>query len=216
MNILTETQKKVIAFLAKEKVMQRFYLAGGTALSAYYFFHRLSDDLDFFTKEPFSHRDEIIPLVQKLKENIGAEEVKYEKVYDRYLYFFSFSNGEILKMEFSAYPFPSLSEKKECDDIFIDSIEDIAAGKLMAMLDRFDPKDFVDLYFLLQNFSLDTIRNLAEKKFGTKIDNIFLGAELIKVKNITALPIMKKNISVLDIQNFFFDITKKLKEEVLS
>ena len=32
-----------------------------------------------------------------------------------------------------------------------------------ALLDRFDPKDFVDLYFLLQDRSLDEIRLDAQK-----------------------------------------------------
>jgi predicted nucleotidyltransferase component of viral defense system len=36
----------------------------------------------------------------------------------------------------------------------VDSEYDIAANKLMALVDRFDPKDCVDLYFLLQKFLL--------------------------------------------------------------
>ena len=50
--VLTVTQKKAIAFVAKEVKLSRFYLTGGTALSAYYLRHRISEDLDFslFTK----------------------------------------------------------------------------------------------------------------------------------------------------------------------
>ena len=42
-------QEKVLKAL--EGKIDNFYLAGGTALSLFYFHHRQSDDLDFFTQE---------------------------------------------------------------------------------------------------------------------------------------------------------------------
>lgn len=215
MNILTDTQKKVLAFFSEKEIMQRCYLAGGTALSAYYYFHRLSDDLDFFTEEPFSQRDEILPLIHELKQEIEAKEMRYQRLYDRHLYFFSFDSEEELKMEFSFYPFPALSPRQKHNGILIDSLEDIAAGKLMAMLDRFDPKDFVDMYFLLQDFSLDEIRSFAEKKFDLQIDDVFLGSELLKAEKISALPVMNKPLSKEEMKDCFFEKVKALQKAII-
>ena len=47
-SILTKHQKAVLDNISREKYFtSRYYLAGGTALSEFYFKHRLSEDLDF-------------------------------------------------------------------------------------------------------------------------------------------------------------------------
>jgi len=67
--ILTKTQKKIINAVAKEPNLDRFYLSGGTALSACYLKHRFSDDLDFFI---FEDPDAIFlhSFAEKLKNRI--------------------------------------------------------------------------------------------------------------------------------------------------
>ncbi|MDO8676419.1 MAG: hypothetical protein Q7K16_02080 [Candidatus Azambacteria bacterium] len=45
--ILKPWQEKIIALVVGEQKMAGFYLTGGTALAAYYLYHRLSDDLVF-------------------------------------------------------------------------------------------------------------------------------------------------------------------------
>ena len=49
-----------------------------------------------------------------------------------------------LKSEFTIYPFLNLNRSERRRKI--DSLRDISANKLMALLDRFEPKDFVDLF----------------------------------------------------------------------
>jgi hypothetical protein len=49
--LLTPIQRSFIAGSAALPDQAQFYLAGGTALAEYYFGHRLSFDLDFFTAE---------------------------------------------------------------------------------------------------------------------------------------------------------------------
>lgn len=86
---------------------------------------------------------EILPMLASLQKEIGAINIQYEKLYDRNICIFSFVDEPLLKMEFSLYPFKSIAPKqKEKNGIDIDSLDDIAEGKLMAMLDRFDAKDF--------------------------------------------------------------------------
>lgn len=211
--ILTEAQKKVINAVANEPNLKDFYLCGGTALAACYLGHRFSDDLDFFVfDEP--DRAFLHGFAEKLKKIVSAEEFDYEKIYDRSQFDFKIG-GEELKVEFTRYPFKQLDKTADWQGIKIDSLKDIAANKLMAMLDRFDPKDFVDLYFLLQEFSLDEIRKNTEKKFDTKIGDMLLGGELAKARRIEALPRMIEKIEIKDLKEFFEEEAKKLKDKVL-
>jgi predicted nucleotidyltransferase component of viral defense system len=50
--ILSQEQKKTLELFSKEDyLVKNFYLTGGTALSAFYLFHRISEDLDFFSEK---------------------------------------------------------------------------------------------------------------------------------------------------------------------
>lgn len=210
--ILTSFQREIIDYVAKEPHLENFYLSGGTALAAFYFQHRLSDDLDFFTFTPpdtvFLHS-----FINKIKEEAKLNDVNFEKLYDRNIFFF-LRDSEQLKIEFSLYPFKQLENPIKKEGIWIDSLKDIAANKLMAMLDRFDPKDFVDLFFLFKEFDLEHVRKNTEKKFGLKIDPIFLGGEFMKSRRIEALPKMARHLELVELKDFFQDIAKKLSSQI--
>ena len=216
-NLLNEFQIKAIKLIASEPKFKNFYLSGGTALTQYYFHHRISDDLDFFTIDENIDLVFIHSFVEKLKNILKAKEVIFSRLYDRNQFFFNFNNGETkneLKIEFTKYPFTQLEIMQIFDNINVDSLRDVSANKLMAMLDRFDPKDFVDLFFILQKFKLDEICFDVEKKFGTKIDSIFLGSELLKARRITVLPKMVKVLQLNDLKNFFEELALKLAPNV--
>lgn len=211
--ILTKTQEKVIKLIAGEPKLADFYLTGGTALAGFYLKHRLSDDLDFFTSKPpdsiFLHS-----FADKIRQALNAKSARFEKIYDRNQFFFDFGKTE-LKLEFTVYPFAQLEKPKTIGGIKIDSLRDIAANKLMAMLDRFDPKDFADLFFLLKKFKLQELRHDAEKKFGAKIDNIFLGGELMKSQRINALPKMLKPLTIEKLKKIFTKQAAELADNIL-
>ncbi len=199
--VLTPAQKIVVDAVASEPKLADFYLSGGTALAGYYLNHRASDDLDFFTRGAF---DTIFlhSFVEKLRESLSANAVRFEKLYDRNQFFFALKEGE-LKVEFTLYPFNQLEEPKVRDGLRVDSLRDIAVNKFMALIDRFDPKDFVDMFFLLQKCGLDTIRVDAKKKFGVQVSALSLGQEFTKVQRIVALPKMTKPLSIKELKSFF-------------
>jgi len=212
-NILSKEQKIAIDFIANEPKLADFYLSGGTALANYHLQHRFSDDLDFFTnKEP-----DIIFLrdfASNLNKKLNAKQLRFEKLYDRNQFFFTF-DGRELKMEFAKYPFSQLDPPLDKDGIKIDSLRDIAANKLFTILDRFDPKDFVDLFFIFQKLDFENVRNDAENKFNVKIDNVFLGGELMKVKRIVALPKMLRPLTIEELNNFFNNLAQNLAPKIL-
>lgn len=206
--ILTPPQKAILALVAEEAFLGSFYLSGGTALAAYHLRHRTSDDLDFFTPDApdilFLHA-----FSERIKQALEATAVSFQRLYDRNLFQFSTPTGE-LKVEFTRYPFPQFEVPSVIKSVRVDSLRDIAANKLMAMLDRFDPKDFVDLFFILQKFSLEALRRDAEIKFGITIDSLFLGSELVKARRIAALPQMLKPLTPEQVKDFFLAEAKKL------
>jgi hypothetical protein len=57
------------AVFAEEVFARSFYLTGGTALAAFYLFHRYSDDLDFFTND--QPLEVVWPTLQRLLPALG-------------------------------------------------------------------------------------------------------------------------------------------------
>lgn len=211
--VLNERQKFVLDAVAKEARLSIFYLTGGTALAAYYFHHRFSEDLDFFTLEGpdsmFLHS-----FTEKLKTVLNADSMRFERLYDRNQFFFKFGQEE-LKVEFAKYPFKQFEEPAVRDGVKIDSLRDISANKLMALLDRFDPKDFIDIFYILQKFKLEDLRKDVEQKFGITIGDIFLGGELAKSRRIEALPKMLKPLTKEELKEFFTNEARKLSSDVM-
>lgn len=211
--IVTPEQKKIINIFTHKPEMDSFYLTGGTALAGYYLYHRISDDLDFFI---FDEPDRMFlhEFANDLQKALKAKSVRYERLYGRSQFFFTLDNQE-LKVEFAKYHFQQLEKPNVVNGLRVDTLRDISANKMMAMLDRFDPKDFIDLYFILQQFSLENIRKDAEKKFEIKIGDLFLGGELVKVRRIQALPKMIKPLTMEELKIFFAAEAKKLAPEIL-
>ena len=192
-----------------------FYLTGGTALSEFYLRHRLSDDLDFFTDSKEFPQMEIEAIAEKIRTAIGASDINYRRLYDRRIFFLAHNGGE-LKMEFTYYPFKAIGERRNVSGTLVDSFEDIVAGKWMALMDRLEPKDFVDFYFIIKEagISLGAIRELVNKKFNLKLEASTVGSELAKVRILDKLPRMIKPLTLDELKIFFSDQAKSLDKEI--
>ena len=71
-----------------------------------------------------------------------------------------------VKVDFVNYKYPLLTDCLFIDNIRVASRTDIAAMKLNAIAGRGSKKDFIDLYFLLNEFSLKDILSFYEKKYN--------------------------------------------------
>jgi hypothetical protein len=173
--ILTEEQKLLLEHFRVSILTQDFYLTGGTALSAFFLHHRLSDDLDFFSEAPVGI-EEVLALVKSLP---GVRDVQYERKYDRKLFILQFSREKFLKVEFTTYPFPRIEKGPIVEKLQIDSLRDILANKLVAVTDRQDAKDYLDLYCAFKRhpeLDIDSLISQAESKFGVKgVEQILRG-----------------------------------------
>ena len=59
-----------------------------------------------------------------------------------------------------------MSNKISADNIYLATIDDIAAMKLNAIIGRGSKKDFIDLFFILKDYSLATIMGFYTKKYN--------------------------------------------------
>lgn len=73
-----------------------------------------------------------------------------------------FVNG--VKVDLVNYPYPWLDPVLEIENIQMASVRDIAAMKIAAITQRGSKKDFIDLYYLLQRFSLKEIMRFYKTK----------------------------------------------------
>ena len=139
--------------LMKDDFFKNFNLVGGTSL-ALQLGHRNSVDLDLFGNQNIDK--DIFEI--KLKE-LGKVEVKQST---KNIFISSINH---IKVDFVNYNYPLLKEAKTIENIRLASLEDIAAMKLNAIMGRGSRKDFIDLYFLLNEFSMKEILNFYNQKY---------------------------------------------------
>lgn len=216
--VLNSEQKLFLTEAAKEPfIRENFYLTGGTALSAFYLNHRYSEDLDFFTKKEISDFQPIAIFIKKIKPIIKIKTTEIRHSYNRHLFYFYLDNGNILKTEFTYFPFDELDKPLIWQNLKIDSLLDIAVNKVQTLGQRVRVRDFIDLFFIIRakNFSFADLLEKARIKFDWHIDPLGLGANLIKAREMKDLPKMLISYSQQDLENFFLSEAKKLSSEII-
>lgn len=167
--IIVDFQKRVLRALAGK--IDDFYLVGGTALSLYYFHHRQSLDLDFFTTEFGKKRiEEIVKFLAvglNKRVNLIAEQNQKNKVRIA-VYSVPINRKEALKIDFVEDYLGLIKPPKLVNGIKVASLEDIyikkiyaisgtgteedSAGRKVSRGNREEAKDFFDLYCLSHTF----------------------------------------------------------------
>jgi hypothetical protein len=82
-------------------------------------------------------------------------------------------NGSLngVKISFFGYKYKVIEDFKILSKIRLAGLKDIAAMKLEAIAGRGSKKDFIDLYFLLQQYTLKEIFSFHETKYGPGLNN---------------------------------------------
>jgi len=153
-NILDKKRLKMLPQLEFLRKDFGFYLAGGTAL-ALQIGHRTSVDFDFYSPRNFDPKE----VFDSLKKELRA--IKSIRMADGTLV----AQVKDVGMSFFRYEYPLIKPLMRIDYIDLLSIEDIAAMKLIAIVQRGVKRDFVDVYYVLKIIGLDKIIALTEKKY---------------------------------------------------
>lgn len=213
--IFTTLQQKVFDHVTKDASLNRqYYFTGGTALSVFYFQHRYSDDLDFFSEQLYDE-ERIIESMTSLSRSISMP-YQYTKR-DRVLFFVFVKNRKpVIKVDFAYYPYQRIEEGPSYRGMAIDSLRDIGTNKLLTMNQRTDVKDFVDLYFLLdKSFTFWDLSYGVEKKFRMELDLLLVGEDFLKVNDFTALPRMIAPLTLKQLKAFFRARAKEVGKRAL-
>ena len=152
--------------LMKVDSFSDFYLVGGTSLSLQ-IGHRNSIDIDLFGNKEID-----FDLFIKLLNNFGKTEIT--KSSKNIL----ITDVSGIKVDFVSYQYKFLEEPLLIEGIRLLSKKDIAAMKLNAIAGRGSKKDFIDLYFLLNDFSLKQMLGFYNEKY-------FDGSEFLVLKSLS-------------------------------
>jgi len=214
--ILTLNQQKLLSFLShNQQFADSFYLTGGTALAEFYLKHRYSEDLDFFSQTEID--SSWLPLLQKqIKQALNADRADFQQSFNRNLIFFKFGK-DILKTEFTYFPFQPIEKPKVIKQLKIDSILDIAVNKFFTIYQSPSARHFIDLYLILKTkkVSWEKLAKLARIKFDTVIDPLQLGTQLITASEVKDLPKMIIKLPEKSWQNYFRQRAAELKKELV-
>lgn len=210
----TPLQKYIFdEFSQDNELTKKFYLTGGTALSAIYLHHRESEDLDFFSEEEFDNR-EIKNFINKiaLTKNLTIRFTDRDVV----RVFELLRKGKVvIKVDFAHYPYKRVKEGVILNGVNIDSMLDIGINKLHSITSRMQGKDFVDLYFLLNKFSFWDLFHGVKHKFRTELDLLWLGMDFLKIEETKFLPKMLVPLSLEELTDFYKKLAKKLGMKVV-
>jgi len=205
--ILTREQQVILDEVGKHPFFQQFYFTGGTALSIY-LRHRYSEDLDFFTEKEFDSQA-LLTIMEIWSRKYGFTFTSefHEVVY---IFILTFENGAELKVDFGYYPYKRIKESVVQNGIKTDSIVDIAVNKLLTITQRNTMKDFVDLYFLLKEFTLWDLIGGVKIKFKQHLEPFILASDFTKIENFSFLPRMIKPLNLEKLKEFFRQQAKEI------
>jgi predicted nucleotidyltransferase component of viral defense system len=146
----------VLRLTMAEPLLNDFILVGGTALALHYG-HRISEDIDLFRWDKFDV--DLLLAELALKQEFS---VKVKTPIGAHLFFSSVKTDLVY---FPAAPIRDLIVK---DGVRLLSPEDLAGMKLNAIANRGVKKDFYDLFFLMEQYSLPRLIELFSEKFKTQ------------------------------------------------
>ncbi|MBI5598198.1 MAG: nucleotidyl transferase AbiEii/AbiGii toxin family protein [Deltaproteobacteria bacterium] len=166
---LSPEARELMGTLGKTVRGHEFILAGGTGL-ALHLGHRISVDLDFFTRKAFSTEK----VFQEMKR-LGLNPKVLEE-----------SEGSLtvaidgIKVSMFRYPYPFIEKMKDAGGVPVAGIIDIASMKMIAISQRGARRDFFDLYFILQDIPFRKIAENMAKRFGAdRINPVHIGKSLV-------------------------------------
>lgn len=186
----------------------KLYLTGGTALARFYFNHRLSEDLDFFTTS-----DDLKYIVNDLAARLQNKgfviEIDVLEVYFARLYLITPETQ--LKLDF-AREFNMVGALLKTEKgIFVNDLKDIGANKITAFEDRAQIKDIIDLYYITQHLSLEDLFGLADlKRVPIAYENLLT----INTTGIAGQALVTNPLSEEQLSNFINTLKLKTEAEV--
>ena len=152
--IFSSSQNELLTYVSK--FQHTFYLVGGTAI-ALHLGHRRSIDFDLFTDTRLNKSG--------IKKKLLAIPFNQVPLFEDFDQLHLLINQ--VKVTFFSFPYPVLHPLKVGSYFSIPSLLSLAAMKAFALGRRSKWKDYVDLYFILnEHLTIEEISREAEKLFS--------------------------------------------------
>ena len=214
--IITDLQREILTIFSEIHDSKMFYLTGGTALAEFYLGHRKSFDLDIFTTEkgliiPFSYAFE-----QELKKNFL---VKVVRRYETFVEFEVSAKGDSTKVQL-AYDSPFRFENPVDSDIGVkvNDYTDLIVDKTLAFFGRAEPRDTIDLFFILKTEDFWKLIELAKQK-DPGFDLYWLAIALHKIKNfpddLRDWPVDTiKKVDIKELKGLLLNLSREIMDKI--
>jgi len=206
--VISGETKKDLEIIEKAGIVQNFYLAGGTGL-AFQLRHRLSIDLDFFTRKDIDTKN----FIQKLK---GLGNLSVEKEAENSL----ICNFNETRVSFLKYDYPCLFNFIEILNVKVADSRDIGCMKIDAISSRGKKRDFIDLYFICKKvLSLDKLFKLFKRKYESVNYNlIHILKSLVYFEDAQKEPMPKMTVPISweQVKKFFKSEISTIKTDNLN
>jgi len=203
--IISKKTKDNLEILIREGILKSFYLAGGTGV-ALQLKHRVSLDLDFFTKVDIDTKS----LIQKIK-TWGKLSVERETENTLIGIF----NG--IRVSFLKYDYPLLFDLKQIEGIRVADLKDIGCMKIDAISSRGMKRDFIDLFFICKELiSLKGLLSLFKRKYQSvnyNLMHILKSLTYFEDAENNPMPKMTVPVSWQEIKNFFQQEIRKINNK---
>lgn len=189
--------------MAGSALSRELVFGGGAALAALHLHHRKSEDLDFFCNREIEPV-ELATLGAFLRKGTMTTEV--EVVGPRTSLLLVRGSNYVGRIDFAYYPFEPVGRRTTWRGLTVESLEHMSVNKLQAVLTRNQPRDFVDLYFLLREGpirDLDELLDYVRAKFDVAPHRLGLAARLLLVREIRELPKMIRAVGPKALIRFF-------------
>jgi predicted nucleotidyltransferase component of viral defense system len=199
---LSAWQRRALDVVAASSLAPEIVFGGGAALAAVHLHHRTSEDLDFFLARPLEPR-EAEPVGRALAT--VSTRVDVEIVGPRTSLVLRRKAGVVGRIDFAFYPFDPIGRRTAWRGFAIESLVDMTVNKLQAILTRQQPRDFVDMYFLLQEGperDLRKLLDLVRAKFDVAAHPMGLAARLLLVHDVRELPRMIRPLTIAELVEF--------------
>lgn len=221
--ILNNLQKSFLKKLGEGELAKSYVWSGGTALAYLYLQHRLSYDLDFLSLDLVPDR-ELLINIRRIAKELRITKIEERSKFNRREFFLKRGRKrENLRVEFVYYPFPPIKKQRPISEfrMRVDSLEDMATNKTLAVFERSEPKDAFDLYWILQEKQIKflTLFKWVEKKFGLTIDPVMFTSEALKeadrLQEIQPLVLKRKFYQPRKIKQYFLQAPQEyLKKKI--
>ncbi|GIV20140.1 MAG: hypothetical protein KatS3mg023_1891 [Armatimonadota bacterium] len=176
--ILNKTQMEFLTRFNQLPDSSAFYLTGGTALAEFYLGHRLSYDLDLFTTVAGLIRPFCLFMESAMEQQgFSLRAVRRMESFTEY----EVALGHDTLRIHLAYDSPfRFAEPAPTPFGLVNDFQDIVVDKLLAFFGRAEPRDAVDLYFILQDVDFWELADMASQK-DTGFDLYWMASALMKV-----------------------------------